>query len=107
MRLAALLALLLLVACGHQEPPQVPPPTPRPTAECETNLDAGTPCDPCPGAAREDQFDAIAQGQTFTQRRCFCDADGGRFLAWNSCPATVDTPTCAVALATWSSVCIR
>lgn len=104
MRAILLVAILLSVGCGGTEPAAIVQPPPAPTAiGCETNLDAGTPCDPCPGATIQRQFEN-PQG---TARICGCgDADGGlgAYMQWESCPATA---TCAHLRAFWNDLCHR
>jgi hypothetical protein len=51
-------AALAIAACGGSpaEPGAQDPRDQRGSAVCETNLDAGTPCDPCPGAISSEQI---------------------------------------------------
>lgn len=101
-------AVLAIAACGGStEPSAQDPRDQRASAVCETNLDAGTPCDPCPGAISSEQIES----PEWTSRRCGCRlANGGiAYVAWVSCglPAAAEN-TCAKILDVWNnSLCVR
>lgn len=102
---------------------------------CETNLDAGSPCEPCPGNVRSTQTDYSSRGDivpigqldggvAVSFRECDCAPNGcvsgrddaGTFHAcaigilWRSCPllpatATVPAATCAQIRSEFARAC--
>lgn len=71
------------------------------TDGCETNLDAGTLCEPCPGNSGSRQFDVFGEGggamviplpdggtaSVLTWRQCDCpDSSKHVQIVWRSCP---------------------
>jgi hypothetical protein len=108
MKMILVAAVIGLAACGGTaELGDQDPRDPRASAVCETNLDAGTPCDPCPGAISSEQIES----PEWTTRRCGCRlANGGiAYVSWVSCglPAAAEN-TCAKMLEVWNnSLCVH
>jgi hypothetical protein len=130
MKLAAAL-LLVAAGCGGAQAADSRS-AQATTPVCETLLDAGTVCDPCPGSPRSVQTDT-----TFGQfRECDCPKrdrsvypkttpDGGLYFGpplsfwWAACTHTItespdgslttapdQSPTCAAMLAHYQSTCL-
>lgn len=97
--------MLLLVGCGgaatSNKAEEAQPTNYGPVA-CVTNLDAGMPCDPCPGAA------SLRQTVTPTWTSTSCDRplpDGGSCgMVWVGCgePTLV---ACEAMLKEWNAEC--
>lgn len=119
MRLIAAL-VLLAVGCGGAEAATQAAGGDNTTASpaatagtCETNLDAGTPCNPCPNSPRSVQKDTAPDprsGVVFSQRECDCPQvhNGITGILWPSCPPAPPNephPTCAGVLAEYKTAC--
>lgn len=95
--------MLLLVGCGgaatSNKAGEAPPDY---GAACETNLDAGLPCDPCPGATIRSQTVTPAWTSTSCDRPL---PDGGICgMVWLGCgePTLV---ACEAMLKEWNAEC--
>lgn len=107
MKRLILMAILAAGCGGTQAPATIQAPSGNsPALGCETNLDAGTVCDPCPGATIQNQI----EHDGWTERFCGCAAaDGGTgaYMDWPSCGAGAGNSSCANMLALWNDLCHR
>lgn len=79
--------VLLAVACGSAEAGTKPEAATQATvAGCDTLLDAGTTCDPCPGNAGSTQADHLNFGDGYSL------PDGGTVLTFRECKCQPPPP---------------